>query len=221
MGYPVNQPYVITTYFGVPDSNAYFGRHSGIDYAVPLNRTVYAPKSGKITYAQKHPTGGNMLIIFDGTRYHRLMHNNSFIVTSGTVIEGQPVAKAGTTGLSTGVHVHWDCPINQVPKAFSDFIDPLEYIEEGEEMLTKDQLVDLWVAFKGRGPTETERTRYIGKTTYAKLREDLLNSAAFAGLVKAASEGKLNATNHLTTPLKRAYVAPGTQVLSPGKYEVK
>lgn len=39
---PVNSPFTITTEFGVLDSYAKFGRHSGVDYAVPLNRPIYA-----------------------------------------------------------------------------------------------------------------------------------------------------------------------------------
>jgi len=120
---PVNAPYTITTQFGVPDNYAKFGRHSGVDYAVPLNRPVYAPVSGQLTNIVS-PTGGNMVQIFDGKYYHRLMHNNSFSRGNGPVNEGNEVAKAGTTGLSTGVHSHWDVATKATPTSFADFIDP-------------------------------------------------------------------------------------------------
>lgn len=121
---PVDQPYTITTEFGVKDSNAKFGYHSGIDYGVPLDRPIYAPTGGQLTNV-KSTTGGNMVVIFDGTYYHRLMHNNSFSRSDGAVTEGQEVAKAGTTGLSFGVHCHWD--INNegyYPSSFAAFINP-------------------------------------------------------------------------------------------------
>jgi hypothetical protein len=124
---PVNNPYTITTEFGVPDSYAKFGRHSGVDYAVPKNRPVYAPASGTLTNIVS-PTGGNMVQIFDGRYYHRLMHNSSFSRGNGRVNEGDEVAKAGTTGLSTGVHVHWDIADRATPTAFSQFINPATFL---------------------------------------------------------------------------------------------
>lgn len=127
---PVNSPYTITTEFGVPDSYAKFGKHSGVDYAVPLNRPVYAPTSGQLTNVVS-PTGGNMVVIQDNQGFiHRLMHNNSFSRTNGRVNEGEEVAKAGTTGLSTGVHSHWD--INRegtYPTTFNSFISPSDWLE--------------------------------------------------------------------------------------------
>lgn len=135
MRIPVNQPYVITTEFGVPDSNALFGRHSGIDYAgFGAGRPVYAPASGTLTNIDSR-TGGNMVVIFDGNAYHRLMHNSSFSRGNGPVAEGDEVARAGTTGLSTGVHCHWDVNTQGVfPTSFGAFINPMEYIKQGDVM---------------------------------------------------------------------------------------
>ncbi len=131
MRIPVNQPYTVTTEFGVPDQYAKFGRHSGIDYAVPLNRPVYAPTSGTLTNVVS-PTGGNMVVIFDGKYYHRLMHNQSFSRSNGRVNEGEEVAKAGTTGLSTGVHVHWDINTEGTyPTSFNSFINPNTWLQGG------------------------------------------------------------------------------------------
>lgn len=131
---PVNDPYRITTDFGVTDSYAKFGRHSGIDYAVALNAPVYAPSSGQLTNVVS-PTGGNMVVIFDGNYYHRLMHNNSFVRQNGYVQEGDVVARAGTTGLSTGVHVHHDINTEGIyPTSFSKFVNPLGLISKGDDM---------------------------------------------------------------------------------------
>jgi hypothetical protein len=125
---PVNAPYTITTEFGVPDSYAKFGRHSGVDYAVGLNTPIYAPASGELQNVVS-PTGGNMVVIRDNQNfYHRLMHNNSFTRVNGRVNEGEQVAKAGTTGLSTGVHSHWDINRQGVyPDSFAQFISPADW----------------------------------------------------------------------------------------------
>lgn len=134
---PVNQPYTVTTEFGVPDSNALFKRHSGIDYGVPAGRPIYAPSSGELSNIIS-PTGGNMVVIFDGKYYHRLMHNNSFSRAPGRVNEGEEVAKAGSTGLSTGVHSHWDINTQGVyPTSFSNFINPIQWLSEGEVIVGK------------------------------------------------------------------------------------
>lgn len=126
---PVNEPYAITTEFGVPDSYAKFGRHSGVDYGVPKGRPVYAPKAGKLTNVVS-PTGGNMVCIFDGQFTHRLMHNNAFARGNGSVQEGDVVAYAGTTGLSTGVHSHWDINDEGIyPTSFGRFKDPWEWLQ--------------------------------------------------------------------------------------------
>lgn len=159
---PVNQPYTVTTPFGVPDSNALFGRHSGIDYAVPLGRPIYAPASGTLRNIVS-PTGGNMVKIFDGKYWHRLMHNNSFSRGDGPVSEGQEVAKAGTTGLSTGVHCHWDISVKEVATGFADFIDPNVYLKEGGNMpLTQSEKDKLIKAMKQAPPTAAE----LGDPTY-------------------------------------------------------
>lgn len=121
---PVNEPYTITTEFGEPDSYAKFGKHSGVDYAVPYRRAVYAPASGQLTNVVSS-TGGNMVVIYDGQFWHRLMHNDAFARQNGSVQEGDLVAYADSTGLSTGHHCHWD--INDegtYPTSFAAFKDP-------------------------------------------------------------------------------------------------
>ncbi len=125
---PVNSPYTITQEFGVPTSTAKFGRHSGVDYAVPTGRPIYAPISGTLTNVVS-PTGGNMVVIQSGGLWHRLMHNSAFSRGNGAVNEGDQVAKAGSTGLSTGPHCHWD--INReatYPTSFAAFIDPFDWL---------------------------------------------------------------------------------------------
>lgn len=131
---PVDSPYTITTEFGVPDSNALFGRHSGVDYAKGTGSAVYAPKTGSIVYAQYHPTGGNMVILFDGQFYHRMMHNQRFAVSAGQrVSEGQVVSYSDNTGLSTGPHVHWDITRQQSPTSFASFVSPADWLNGAYE----------------------------------------------------------------------------------------
>lgn len=164
MRVPVNQPYTITTQFGVPDSNALFGRHSGIDYAVPLDRAVYAPASGKLNNISSK-TGGNMVVIFDGKYYHRLMHNSSFSRIDGqNVNEGDEVARAGTTGLSTGVHCHWDVNTQGTyASSFSAFVDPNILLKQGGDMPSTVGDVEIdqmsWAYFGYGSPSNSDFTK--------------------------------------------------------------
>lgn len=182
---PVNAPFSITTEFGVPDQYAKFSRHSGVDYAVPLNRPVYAPVSGTLTNIVS-ATGGNMVQIFDGKYYHRLMHNNSFSRANGYVKEGEEVAKAGTTGLSTGVHVHWDIADRANPTAFNQFVSPAAFLanppannNEGEDIVkpTYTEVLDSFRAYLGRDCTKTEQDKYVTLDKRV-LYKDLLDKQA-------------------------------------------
>lgn len=143
---PLDQPYTITTGFGVPDSNAKFGKHSGIDYAAPTGRQVFAPTSGSLSNIVS-PTGGNMVVIYDGQYYHRLMHNSSFSRGNGHVDEGNEVARIGTTGLSTGPHCHWDINNESVyPTSFAAFIDPNVWLNQGEQDMATNEQIDQWIS---------------------------------------------------------------------------
>lgn len=157
---PVNAPYTITTEFGVPDSYALFGRHSGVDYAVPSGRQVFAPVSGTLTQVVS-PTGGNMVVIKDSQGlFHRLMHNSAFVKPNGAVKECEVVAKSGSTGLSTGPHVHWDINIEGIyPTSFSSFINPNEWLQ-GANMTPTDVLRIIASEVEGFDMTKTHKGEY-------------------------------------------------------------
>jgi len=169
---PVDAPYTITTTFGEPDSYALFGYHSGVDYAVPPGRQVFAPASGQLTNVVS-PTGGNMVVIYDGQFYHRLMHNQSFSRGNGPVSEGNEVARAGTTGLSTGPHVHWDININgNTARSFADFRDPAKWLageykqapSGGGEIMNSGDVTNMYRVLLGRDPDPSGLAAYTGRT---------------------------------------------------------
>ena len=128
---PVNTPYQVTTEFDQVDSYALYGRHSGYDYAVATGTPVYATSAGTIVSTIDHPTRGNMVTLYDGKYYHRFMHNTRFNVKPGQQVnEGDIVAYAGSTGLSTGPHVHWDMNTRGVDtNSFADFVDPDDWLK--------------------------------------------------------------------------------------------
>ncbi len=107
-----------------------FGRrwgrmHKGVDWAVPTGTTVYASCGGTVIQAVKSNRGyGNNIVIQhpDG-RMTRYAHNSKLLVTVGQHVEqGEPIALSGSTGNSTGPHVHFEIYINGTQ------VNPLNYI---------------------------------------------------------------------------------------------
>lgn len=106
-----------------------FGRrwgrmHNGVDWACPTGTTVYASSNGTVVSAGWASGYGNCVLIShpDG-RMTRYAHNSSLLVTAGqSVSQGQPIALSGSTGRSTGPHVHFEIYIN------GSRVNPLEYL---------------------------------------------------------------------------------------------
>lgn len=189
---PVNSPYTITTQFGVPDSNAKFGRHSGIDYAgFGSGRPIHAPAGGQLTNVVSS-TGGNMVVIKDSQGYyHRLMHNSSFSRGNGAVNEGAEVAKAGTTGLSTGVHCHWD--INKegtYPTSFAAFINPNNWLKQGADMINRGDITNIWRLRLPNNPPESYLKFWEGKSWHDCFY-DLVRQPEFANAKSLADENTI------------------------------
>lgn len=204
---PINAPYQITTEFGVPDSYAKFGYHSGVDYAVPLNRPVYAPISGQLQNIVS-PTGGNMVVIFDGAYWHRLMHNSSFSRLNGFVNEGDQIALAGTTGLSTGVHCHWDINGEGVyPTTFKSFIPPADWLagkyqNNGGQIMNQEAGAELYRTALFREPESTAgASQWNGQTPAQALR-------AVRGAEWQAIKGRLQAYDALQAKVAELSARP-------------
>ena len=84
--------------------------HEGVDYMVPMGTPISAAAGGIVVYADAHPQYGNMVEIDHGndiiTRY---AHASKLLVVVGQVVKrGQEVAKVGSTGRSTGNHLHFE-----------------------------------------------------------------------------------------------------------------
>jgi murein DD-endopeptidase MepM/ murein hydrolase activator NlpD len=116
--WPVSGP--VTSPFGWR-----WGRmHEGIDIAVPTGTPVHAAQSGRVIFAGWMGGYGNLVVIDHGgglaTAYG---HNSSFAAGNGqSVAQGQVIAYAGSTGNSTGPHVHFEVRVNGA------VVDPLGYL---------------------------------------------------------------------------------------------
>lgn len=117
---------VISDYFGprvAPTAGA-STNHKGIDYAAFLNEPIFASKSGKVVEVAYNYARGKYVKIDHGMGLLTLyQHCNSISVQKGqTVSTGQEIAKVGSTGISTGPHLHFEVWENGVP------VDPLKYL---------------------------------------------------------------------------------------------
>lgn len=84
--------------------------HEGVDYMVPEGTAIHASAGGVVVFSDYHPQYGNMIEIDHGndivTRY---AHASKLIVKVGQVVRrGEEIAKVGSTGRSTGNHLHFE-----------------------------------------------------------------------------------------------------------------
>ena len=98
--------------------------HKGIDIAVPRGTPIYAADGGTVTYSGWMGGYGYLVQIDHGNGYvTRYGHNSSLTVSVGQkVYKGQQIARAGSTGNSTGNHCHFEIRYNGVAK------NPLNYL---------------------------------------------------------------------------------------------
>jgi murein DD-endopeptidase MepM/ murein hydrolase activator NlpD len=109
-GMPVNG-YISSYFGGRPDPfSGHAARHTGIDIAAPRGTPVTAVAEGMVTFAGQRSGYGNVVEIDHGNGYMtRYAHNSAIVAKPGQRVRvGDVIAKAGSTGRSTGSHVHFE-----------------------------------------------------------------------------------------------------------------
>lgn len=98
--------------------------HRGIDIAVPTGTVVRASKAGKVVTATYSSSAGNYVALYHGDGvYTYYMHCSSLSVSVGDeVAQGQTVALSGSTGISTGPHLHFAVNVG------GQYVNPLNYV---------------------------------------------------------------------------------------------
>jgi len=84
--------------------------HEGVDYMVPTGTAIYASAGGVVAYADNHPQYGNMVEIDHGNNIvTRYAHASKLLVKVGQMVRrGDKIAEVGSTGRSTGSHLHFE-----------------------------------------------------------------------------------------------------------------
>jgi murein DD-endopeptidase MepM/ murein hydrolase activator NlpD len=98
--------------------------HEGIDFPAEPGTPVVAAASGKVIAAEYHPAYGKMVEIDHGNGLvSRYAHTSMVFVKQGDlVMRGQRVAAVGSTGRSTGPHLHFEVRLNGVPQNPARFL---------------------------------------------------------------------------------------------------
>lgn len=110
----------ISSYYGMRNGSM----HTGIDLATAPGTEVYAWKNGSVEKASWSSGYGNFIIINheDGTT-SRYAHLNGYAVSAGDIVsQGQVIGYVGSTGRSTGPHLHWEVLVN------GNFVNPFSYL---------------------------------------------------------------------------------------------
>lgn len=101
--------------------------HSGIDLAAPNGTSILAAEGGEVIVASWWSGYGNTVIIDHGNGYWTLyghIRNGGTVVEKGDQVKrGQKIAEVGSTGQSTGNHLHFEVRVNENP------VDPKPYLQ--------------------------------------------------------------------------------------------
>jgi murein DD-endopeptidase MepM/ murein hydrolase activator NlpD len=117
-----------TSGFGLPRRYGPGGNvsyHLGADIAAPEGTPIHATNEGVVRVAGQYPIKGGLVILDHGFGVTSLyFHQSRIAVEAGDVVErGDVIGFVGSTGLSTGPHLHWEMRVDGVPT------DPLAWVD--------------------------------------------------------------------------------------------
>jgi murein DD-endopeptidase MepM/ murein hydrolase activator NlpD len=118
----------VTTHFGefrVYNEGPVQGRHNGTDFQAAAGAPVQASARGRVVLREEVRLRGRILILDHGAGiYTTYAHLSEWLVEPDQEVQQrQPIAKVGSSGLSTGPHLHWELWVNGKP------VNPVEWTE--------------------------------------------------------------------------------------------
>ena len=117
---------MVTSPFGprTPPKGGASSYHQGIDLGAPEGTPIYATRTGRVTIASYSNSAGNYVSINHGDGFSSIyMHMTRYVVSSGQAVSaGQLIGYVGSTGISTGPHLHFGISKNGV------YVNPAAYI---------------------------------------------------------------------------------------------
>ncbi len=109
--------------------------HTGIDIHAPMEANILAADSGVVWFSGYGGSQGNYLILYHGFFWTMYLHNSVNLVTEGTQVEqGDVIATVGSTGRSTGPHLHFEVRLDDGSGEWHTYyqhkpIDPLRFFK--------------------------------------------------------------------------------------------
>lgn len=158
--------------------------HGGIDIAANTGSPVYATQAGLVAYSGAYGGYGNVVVLNHGNSLYTLYgHNSRLLVQAGQpVYRGQTIALVGSTGRSTGPHLHFEVHYKQ------QYVNPLTYL-----------------SYLQQGPTAATAPPVVHKVTSTKQSVSTSQKAATAARQKTAAAASVK-----KPPVKKAAPARKT-----------
>lgn len=136
LSHPMKQYIKTTSTFGtrMDPFNGRLAFHSGLDLAGPVGAGVQASNAGRVTFVGWKRAYGNVVDIDHGLGFStRYAHLRSFVVKQGQMVKkGQLIAVQGSTGRSTGNHLHYEVRLNDRA------LNPANFLKAGNYVRTLD-----------------------------------------------------------------------------------
>ena len=118
--------YTVTSVYGwrLHPVHGYYRMHNGVDLAAPKGTPIYASRSGQVTVAKYGTDAGYYVTINHGDGYASVyMHMTHYVVSVGQYVsQGQVIGYVGSTGASTGPHLHFGIMKD------GNYVNPMNYI---------------------------------------------------------------------------------------------
>jgi murein DD-endopeptidase MepM/ murein hydrolase activator NlpD len=104
--------------------------HTGLDFQAETGTPIQAAAGGVVVAAEAHPAYGNMVEVDHGNQLvTRYAHASRLLVAKGDLVKrGQKIAEVGSTGRSTGPHLHFEVLVQGVPQ------DPRKFLAAGQQL---------------------------------------------------------------------------------------
>lgn len=166
---PLNQKLNISSPFGLRTSplSGEHEQHEGLDIPAQSGSPILATGNGKVVYAGFAPGYGNLVEIDHGQGYTtRYGHAQTILVKMGDEVkQSQTIATVGSTGKSTGPHLHFEVSLNKVP------FDPRILLGDSYiESTIQNPSVIVFTATKLKAPWQLQQLakgRYPSQILYA------------------------------------------------------
>jgi murein DD-endopeptidase MepM/ murein hydrolase activator NlpD len=104
--------------------------HQGLDFSAPIGTSILAAAGGVVITVEPHNGYGNMVEVDHGNNLvTRYAHTSRFLVKIGDIVKrGQAIAEVGSTGRSTGPHLHFEVLVN------GEAQNPMRFLAAGNDL---------------------------------------------------------------------------------------